>query len=220
MPKPDDFLLRELSSPIARELAEIQLISADIEHAFRAIDIWRKKYAPMKNMTPTEMAISLSLFRDAIVQFVGCFDRTAEFPLHKEAIYKTPDEIAYFDWLHDLRDTYAAHKFGPSRQCVVGVPAEGSSRRIHFISMIYRGPPHSSGVQLKDFIGMAGTFAANRMLKLIAKIQEGVNSLTDQELSEIPLAKPRPAAPSELRMSRSAFHDVNAGRTQRKRRSD
>jgi len=63
-----------------------------------------------------------SLFRDAIVQFVGCFDRGAEHPVDEKVVFSQVERGAeYIAWLKDIRDSYAAHRFGTLRQCVAGV---------------------------------------------------------------------------------------------------
>jgi hypothetical protein len=67
--------IRELNSPLARELAELELLLYDIESAFHQITLWRGQFAPRGSMPREEKALSLALFRDAIVQFVGCFDK-------------------------------------------------------------------------------------------------------------------------------------------------
>lgn len=196
-------VVKELNSPLARELGELQLIAKDIETSYRAIDIWRAQYAPLKNMSRDQQTISLALMRDAIVQFVGCFDKNSEYSLRKEAVYSTDDQLAYFKWLRDLRDSYAAHSFGPYRQCVVGINMSAPSRRIHFIDQIYRGP--HTGEQLLEFIAIAGTYSANRMLELIEKLLRSLDAVTDEELNALPVARTHSVDQTEVRMSRKAF---------------
>jgi hypothetical protein len=217
MLEPGSPILREIDSPLAKELGEIQLITQDIETAFRAIDLWRKKYAPKTAMTPKERTVCLALFRDAVVQFVGCFDKNSKYSLRKESVYTTDDQIAYFDWLQDLRDSYAAHQFGPYRQCVVGVNLSGPSRRIEYINQLYRGP--NLGDQLQDFISIAGTYSAFRMKELTEKLLRSLDSVTDEELSALPIAKTHQVGLSEVRMSRAAFRRVQSGKGPANKRS-
>jgi hypothetical protein len=159
MPK-SDLPIRELNSPLARELAEIELLSHDVETAFYEIELWRSN-PPRASMTREERAVSISLFRDAIVQFIGCFDKTAEFSLRKEDIYKEPDELEFFQWLQDLRDAFAAHKFGPYRQCVAGVSIEEGERTVRFLRQDFTGyVSHAESDKILDFISMTGTYLA------------------------------------------------------------
>jgi hypothetical protein len=200
--------VRELDSPLARELGELNLICMDMETTFLAIDLWRVKYVPMKDMTSTERTVALALFRDAVVQFVGCFDRTAEFSLQKEDIYKTDRELAYFAWLRDLRDSYAAHKFGPYRQCAVGVDVK--TRRVRFLTQIYRGP--TTAEQLQKFVAKAAVHAALRMKGIAEQLNRQTASLTDEQLAAMPISEIHPVTNSEMRMSRSKFLRSRSGK--------
>jgi hypothetical protein len=163
------------------------LITQDLETAFRAIGVWRTNYGPLRELSRDERAVSLALVRDAVIQFVGCFDKTAEFSLVKEEVYPSDDRLAYFNWLRDLRDSYAAHKFGPYRQCAVGVDLSGPARRIRFVHQMYRGP--QLGEQLEDFILIATKFAATRMLALVERLLRSLDSITDEELNALPIAE-------------------------------
>ena len=72
MPAP---ILKEIKTPFARELAEYELLMKDIEAAHDALGLWFEKYASRKNLSPEQILIGQSLFRDFIVMFVGCFDK-------------------------------------------------------------------------------------------------------------------------------------------------
>ena len=114
----------EMTGSLAKELAELQIIRADLKAALDTLSLWFSKYAPQTNQLSDEgRLISQSFFRDSLVMFVGCFDKTAaSTSLSETAIYgSVRGGLAYFKWLKDIRDAYAAHKFGPFRQCVAGV---------------------------------------------------------------------------------------------------
>jgi predicted secreted protein len=213
----DPSQVRELALPLAKELGELNLICMDMETAYHAIQYWRAQYSPINaaDMDDLDRTIALALFRDAIVQFVGCFDRTAEFSLKAEDAYKTEGQLKYFRWLRDLRDSYAAHKFGPYRQCAVGVDVK--TRRVRFLTQLYRGP--NGGDQLLHFMAKGALYAALRMKDLAERLNQVTASLTDDELNAMPIAKVHPVTESEVRMSRSAFERGRSSKGPTKKRS-
>src|SRR5689334_22406386 len=102
--------LKALDSALAKEYAENLILQQDIQNSLEAMRIWHEKYASATE--PESRIIAQSLFRDAIVQFVGCFDKTSHYPLSVEAIYRhDPNGMASFQWFKDVRDAYAGHKF-------------------------------------------------------------------------------------------------------------
>jgi hypothetical protein len=112
--------LKELKFAEAKELAELLLLQHDVQASIAAMEIWGAKYAE-KELSGEDTIIAAALFRDAIVQFMGCFDTSAQFKLRQDVVYAGVDGgPEYFQWLKDIRDAYAAHKFGRLRQAVVG----------------------------------------------------------------------------------------------------
>ena len=76
-----------------------------------------------------DFTIRLSLFRDAVVQFSGCFSKKDKLKLNPEEVYaKHKNWEPWAQWFHDIRDAYAAHNFGPSRLHSVGAVLERSNR--------------------------------------------------------------------------------------------
>jgi hypothetical protein len=206
--------IRELNSPLARELAELELLLYDIESAFHQIMLWRGQFAPRLSMPREQKALSLALFRDAIVQFIGCFDKKAEFHLRKEDIYGEPGGLEFFQWLQDLRDAFAAHKFGRYRQSVAGVVVVGSERRIHFVHQIFTGHiSKTDSDQILLFVGRAMEHLALRIRdEIIPRLLKSLESLSDEELNALPIAQNHPVSASEVRTSRTAFQRARTGK--------
>jgi hypothetical protein len=113
-------ILRKLNTPLAHEVAEHVLLQEDMKSSLDAMRLWSEKYAERLPGTE-EGIIGKSLFRDAIIQFVGCFDKSAKYPLSPDDVYGPTNNLPLFEWFKNMRDAYAAHKFGAQRQCIAGV---------------------------------------------------------------------------------------------------
>jgi hypothetical protein len=79
-------ILKKLDTPLAKELAENYILRDDMRTSIATLTLWTEKFAEIPTGTESGL-IGQSLFRDAIIQFVGCFDKTSPFPLSAKAIY-------------------------------------------------------------------------------------------------------------------------------------
>jgi hypothetical protein len=204
---PTSHEMKELATPDAKELAEMFLLQQDLASSFQAMKLWHERYWRKENPTPEDTLIANSLFRDAILQFIGCFDRTAQYRLSVQDVYKsTQGATEYFSWLQDIRDAYIAHKFGPDRQCAVGVFSDSKGTVIsigHFVS-VYAGP--SEGARdLIEFIAIAGRYLNSRIEDLHAQVLAAAKAMSKEDLNALPIARAYGVGPNDTRMSREKF---------------
>lgn len=202
-------VLKEITTPLARELAEYTLLHKDLQAAHEAIALWFAKYMSRQaELTPEEVLIAQSLFRDSIVMFVGCFDNTAPCRLVASDIYQKPNkELEYFEWLKDIRDSYAAHKFGPLRQCVVGVMVDengaivgaGNSTRI------YAGPVGETKDDLLSIVNIAGSHVEKKILELSNQMTTAALAMSPAELAALKPGITHDVEPHQVRISRDKF---------------
>lgn len=93
-------IFKEVKTPLAIELAEYKLLSIDINVAYNNLTLFYNKYPYRIDAAGDYLLISQSLFRDAIILFVGCFDKTASLHLSPTEIYTDKDNgLKYFAWL-------------------------------------------------------------------------------------------------------------------------
>jgi hypothetical protein len=196
--------MKQLETPEAKELAETFLIEADLQSSITAITIWHKKYSnPSSN---EERTIGLSLFRDAIVQFIACFDKSAKFRLSRDDIYEEHNGgHIYFQWLQDVRDAYAAHRFGANRQCIVGVIRDSASGVTGVGKMmgVYAGEQSTAGPALIAFMGIAARYTANRIERLLKEVQQAVDTMSQAQIDALQIGQVYGIDPSEIRASRN-----------------
>jgi hypothetical protein len=205
----NDPTLKEVKTPLARELAELVLLEADIKASRDAFRLWFSKYAGRKDeLTAEEALISLSLFRDSIILFVGCFDSTAPVALSALELYPAAANISYFQWLKDIRDSYAAHKFGPFRQCITGVMVDGEGIVIRsgYTIRLYAGVVAEAKDDIISLINVAGRYLEKRIFALSKQLTEYGMAMSADDLNSLQIAKTHDVEPHEVRKSRSKFN--------------
>lgn len=199
--------LRALESPTEVELSETLLLLQDTRQGFAAMKLWFRKHAPEEGVQPApeDDLIADALFRDSIVQFVGCFDRGAEHPLDEKVVFAQVEGGAeYIAWLRDIRDSYAAHKFGTLRQCVAGVVVDAAGTVVGVGHLAQRGYPFGKEQedQMLRCMSVVGRHLEAKVKDLEANLLAEANALKPEELLKLPNARTYATGSDEIRMSR------------------
>lgn len=201
-----------LETPDANELAELLLIARDITNSIHAMELWYKKYADVENAKDREEEIiGGCLFRDSVVQFMACFDGTAQVRLKRDEVYQDEDGgRAYFDWLKGVRDAYAAHRFGAYRQSGVGAvmhPEMSGARTLGEFLFTYNGPQGEHRAQMIPFMVRAAKYLEGRINPLKKKIAVALESMTAEELASLKRLEFQAVHPSQARKSRRSLQE-------------
>lgn len=203
----DDYpLLRDTGLPVAVEIAEWMLTRNDLSNSLASLTLWSKVYGPVNDPNqPDAQTIAGSLFRDAITQFVGCFDEKNAFPLVVETVYPSVEGIAEaFRFLRSLRNSYTSHRHGAARQCVVGIavhPITGEYGGNGHLMTVYHGPAAETHDNLLGIVGMAVRFVDARIADLQHQLDAEARAMTPAQRLKMPSAVLQ-AGPAELRKSR------------------
>src|SRR4051812_44117392 len=197
---------RALNIPEAVELAEAALVRHDLRSSFLALKLWAEKFHPIQNTSPEEKTIGLSLFRDAIVTFVACFDANHRFQIPINEVYRKVDGgLEFFKWLEDMRSAYEAHRFGKLRQAAIGVLLDHNTNDIvHMrpLSSIYYGPPPDEAQQILSFMSLAGQWLDSKIKDLQQKCNDGAQALTSEQLCALGPVRFHGVDPSDVRKQR------------------
>lgn len=197
-----DAPLKALDTALAKEYAENLILQQDMRTSLEVMKLWHEKYASATE--PEARVIGKSLFRDAIVQFVGCFDKTAQYPLSVEAIYgHDPNGLSSFQWFKDVRDAYAGHKFGAWRQCFVGVIERDGQRGVGHLFAAFRGQQKEDGDQPRGFMQTAATHLDANVERLREAAMKSVESMKPDEIAALKEATARTLKMPEARFTRS-----------------
>jgi hypothetical protein len=203
---PEDLIVGDTGLPVARELAEMELINNDLNLSLSSLTIWVERYQPAGQKDEKERAIDGSLFRDGITQFVGCFDRNNAYPLVVETVYPNVGGIGpYFRWLRNLRNSYTAHRHGAARQCSIGAlvrPGAGQFLGHTKLIVIYAGPSQEEHASLLAIIKMAISYVESRIAHLQQEFMAQASALPPEELLKLPPAPVQPQAPDQIGKSR------------------
>jgi hypothetical protein len=197
-----DAPLLAIDTALAKEYAENLILQQDMRTGLETMKLWHEKYASATG--PEDKIVSKSLFRDAIVQFVGCFDKTSRYPLSAEAIYgHDPSGMSSFQWFKDVRDAYAGHKFGAWRQCVVGVIERDGQRGVGHILATFRGQQKEDGDQLRGFMQTAAAYLDANVDRLHEAVKKSVEAMKPDEIASLRDATARTLKMPEARFTRA-----------------
>jgi hypothetical protein len=198
--------MRELNTPVAKEYAEFLLLQADMRSALAAIRLWHEKYTG-DDQSPEEATIGLSLVREAIIQFISCFDKKAKYRLVAEDIYAEMEgALDRFNEMYDIRDAYVAHRFGPYRQCVIGVEMLPDGTRILSpTAMTNWRPRKEHGPMLIALFSRAAEHIDKKVKLLNEQVSASTATLTREQIDALPLAQLHGVGSDEIRMGRGEF---------------
>lgn len=207
----------KLDTPLAKELAEMLLVGQDLQFSIHAMEVWSKEFSDSEKFkSREEEVIRFSLFRDSVVQFVGCFDKSAPFYLKWDEIYQEGDGgHTFFKWMKDVRDAYAAHRFGALRQAAVGATydAQTDARGIGHFTFVYSGPKPEFAKQLLPFTMRAAKHIEARIRTGLLQIGKQVDAMSAKELLALEKIQFHGISAEEIRMTRAAVQKSRDGKS-------
>ena len=198
--------LRRLETSEAREYAEWCLLVHDLERCLHVANLWKD----IDKDGDREVAISL--FRDAVISFVACFDKNNTIRLDPQSLY-SPWEGGnqYFRWLSALRDSWIAHRYGASRQTSAAIVVDknsGDFLGIGNLMMTYTRPVFEGTDDFILFISIALNHAKAKRNGAKEAFEAQAKSLTSTQRLRLPIANTKAATDGELRLGRKKFANV------------
>ena len=196
---------RTLKTPEATQFSEWVLLVTDLEYALRRAELWWK-LAREETSDQEIIETATSVFKDAVVSFIACFDQQAPVFLDEQAVYtEMLGGVDYFHWLRDLRNTWIAHRNGPQRQCVVTVVVDESSGELTGVGSLqhsYLGPREEAGNDLVRFLTVALVHARRERDRLRELITNQVKAMPSQKRLRLPKAQTVVPSPENIRLGR------------------
>lgn len=205
-------ILKALSGPQAEQLEDLLVLSMDLKLAVRAMALHFDRFnigATFIDPDDDGHIISMSLFRDAIILFTGCFSTSDKTKLRPEAVYgHLTDWEKLFRYFHDMRDAFVAHNFGAARQhyACAALVMNGDKLEAGGIEHV---AVRAVGLQTGDRQKILGlmTVAQNHVAALIKKCSEdlhaSVKAMNQEELKDLPELNFAGATQDEVRLTRS-----------------
>jgi hypothetical protein len=195
---------RQFSSPQAVALTEAYLVASDLRKSLSNMKALIDHY-PADDADTEERIIAEALFRDAIVQFAGCVGDAAPLINENRAAKGKGEDIDAIHYLQDFRDSYAAHRFGPLKQCVIAVIAETDRFIFTYAQLYFSIPTLDILNEYVNLIQSAITEAESNCLAFEKVVTHELASMGYDKIQQIPILKARSPGLDEIKVSRSAF---------------
>ena len=203
---------RSLETKSARQCAEWQLLKADLEYCLRRIELCLATTRSGEGEDSRDVAVSL--FRDAVVTFVCCFDKETPVRLDAEKLYDRPNVkggMEYYSYILGLRNSWIAHRHGAYRRCHTIILVD--ERNGDFIghgygrSFISYTPGENEG--MKSMIEIAISYVEYKIGQLEPIIVEEAKSLHPSERLRLPVAATKIPDDRSFVRGRRKYENVN-----------
>ena len=210
---------RTVNTPAARRYSEWTLLVHDLEYALTRARLWKEAAtAPSPGESPA--GVAASLFRDAVISFVSCFDKANPVHLDPAVAFGTLDgAVEFFEWLHDMRNSWVAHRSGPLRLCVPAILIDehtGDVQGLGHLSHRYLGPKPEAADDLIRVMEAALDHARGEQGRHERRVREDLEKLNRYERLNLPRANTTIPGPADIRMGRKKFQNIKRA-SQRKR---
>ena len=202
-----------LPSPTARKLEEMSLVYNTLAMVIIVLDHAIATYPDFSKHTQQTQALLASIYRDAVVQFVGCFGKGGghhRYYLSVEEVYQNqPAAVQFFEYLSGIRDSFAAHRHGAWRQGNVVAVLDDNGRPTEIRVLVGTAvAPYVPELQrFRHFADHARHVAEHKTGMLIKTVLGETQAVSPEELfaySAPDIIKPDP---SRVRMSRTEYYD-------------
>lgn len=201
-----EHVVRRLDTLEAREYAEWCLLVLDLKRCLRVARLWKD----IDKDGDTEVAVSL--FRDAVVSFIACFDKNNAVSLDPQALYgRYGGGVEYFRWLCTIRDTWIAHRYGASRQTSAAIIVDqksGGFLGVGNMLMAYSRPVLEAADDFILFVSIALIQAKAKRSDAQAVVASQARSLTPHQRLRLPIANAKAPTGGALRVGRRKFASI------------
>ena len=187
-----DILFRALEGQDAEVWAETHLLRVDVVASIDAMSLLAAQYIDKPTKTAADVIVTCSLFRDAVVRFIGCFDATdKEHRLSADDLYGTGTSAREdFEMLRSVRNAFIAHRFGALRQAVFAVSMLPGGRKFTMAhAMTHRHPDQDEAKRIIDVMRVAEAHLTRKEDELHARLVAAFKALSAAEFSALAVAE-------------------------------
>lgn len=206
-----------LESKAADALGETLLLVTDIESSAKRLRFFIDLLSSVSETTSGEIAGAL--FRDAVVQFVECFDfrsqnETELINTHKFCLRTyglSDEERALMDTLKVMRDGWISHRSGPFRQFTVGVafhPKNGQFLQVRTEVLKYDALALEFAHPVYSLMTKAAAIARQRFGEAESIVAEQCEKMAAAEVEKLRPTLLAIPLPHEGKVSRKRFRDT------------
>ena len=204
---------RALRTTNGTEHAEWVLLVHDLRRCLELVELWGHLLS-LEDMTRRDTRLAESVFRDAVVSFVSCFDKdNGQAFLDEQSLYGSIDgALPAFQWFYNVRNQSIAHRYGPHRLAhtqVLIVEDTGELLGIG-VGVFTMYQPNTDGVDaLTTLIQVAIKHANARIEDLIVKCKAEMEAMYPSERRRLEVASYRVPDERSLRLGRRKYQNLN-----------
>ena len=188
------------------------LLLGDLQRCLELVDLWSQLLS-LQEKTPRDTRLAESLFRDAVVSFVSCFDKDkGHVYLDAQSLYGSIDgALAAFQWFCDVRNQSIAHRYGPHRMAHTMVLVDEDTGNIlgEGVGVFAMYQPTTGVDALTTLIQVAITHANAQVEALGVRCKAEVEEMFPSERRRLEVASYRVPDERSLRLGRRKYDNIN-----------
>lgn len=207
--------LRSLKTNNGTQHAEWVLLVHDLQRCLELLEHWGQ-YQSLEDKTPRETRVAESLFRDAVVSFVSCFDKeNGRVCLDAQSLYGSIEgALGAFQWFYNVRNSSIAHRYGPHRLAhTVVIIDENTGELLGDGVSVYKMYQPSTGADalsaLTALVQVAIKHSRSQVDDLRVKCKAEMDALYPSERRRLELASYRVPNERSLRLGRRKYRNIN-----------
>ena len=205
--------LRALKTDNGTRLAEWALLVHDLQRCLELAGLWNQLLS-LKEGNPRDTRLAESLFRDAVVSFISCFDTDkGHVYLDAQSLYGSMDgALAAFQWFYDVRNQSIAHRFGPHRMAHTMVIIDEDNGKLlgDGLGIFVMYQPSTDGAGALDALIQVAIQHANAQVEdLGARCKAEMEAMYPSERRRLEVASYRVPDESSLRLGRRKYDNIN-----------
>ena len=204
---------RALKTTNGTQHAEWVLLVYDLRRCLELVELWGHLQS-LEERTPRDTRLAESLFRDAVVSFVSCFDKdNGHVYLDEQSLYGSIDgALAAFQWFYNVRNKSIAHRYGPHRlaHTVVIIDEHTGELLGDGVNVYAIYQPSTGGAdELTTLIQVAIMHARGQVEDLRVECKAEMEAMYPSERRRLDLAGYRVPDARSLRLGRRKYENVN-----------
>lgn len=204
---------RALKTANGIQYAEWVLLVNDLQRCLELVGLWRQLLS-LDEKTPRDTRLAESLFRDAVVSFVSCFDKDkGHVCLDAQSLYGSVDgALAAFQWFYTVRNQSIAHRYGPHRLAHTTVIIDEDTGELlgdgATVYAMYQ-PSTDGSNALGALIQIALKHANTQVEDLSVQCKAEMKAMYPSERRRLGVASYRVPDESSLRLGRRKYGNIN-----------
>ena len=203
---------RTLKTTNGTQHAEWVLLVHDLQRCLELVDLWGQLQS-LEERTPRDTRLAESLFRDAVVSFVSCFDKeNGQVYLDEQSLYCSIDRaLEAFQWFYNMRNNSIAHRYGPHRLAHTVVIIDENTGELlgDGVSVYKMYQPSTDADALTALVQVAIKHARSQVEDLRVKCKAEMEAMYPSERRRLELASYRVPNERSLRLGRRKYENIN-----------